>query len=1435
MKRLTRTLPLLLAAALQLMPLLRNIVTSPAAGSSFAIILRWGIGAGAALGAVDAVSGATSVFTSPSTFSGTAGNYFSNNVVCSIGGGNQAASSDYLYLQSGTVTSALLPNAATSTVTMPPGLTFKSSWVNGASTIGGVIYGTPTTAGTYPTTVWVVSPGNAQLSQNITITITGSTAPTAPAITTPPAAASVAAGKTAAFTVTASGTAPLSYFWLKNGTPLANAGNISGANTATLAVATVSAADAANYSVLVSNSVSTVTSAAVALTVILPPAITSQPASQTQPVGASATFSVAAGGSAPLNYFWLKNGAAIANGTKYSGVNSSNLTVATLATTDAGNFSVTVSNLAGTVTSSNAALTVVSSPTITTPPANVSVVAGANASFTVTAAGSAPLTYQWLKNAAPLANGGNVSGATTATLNLSAVGSGDVASYSVAVSNSLGGVTSPAATLTVAIPPAIVTPPAGATVLAGSNVTFTVTASGTAPLAYQWLKNNAAISGSTSATLTLANVSAADAANYSVTVTNAVGSATSASATLTVLVPPAITSQPANVTVTQGNPALFTVTASGTAPLSFRWLKNGVAISGAISNVLAFSAVTTNDAANYSVAVTNIVGTIASSSATLTVLVPPAIVTQPVGVTAVAGSNVSFTVTATGSGALTYQWLKNGVNISGATGTTLTLANVSATDAASYSVIVANAASSVTSSAATLTVLIAPAITSQPANVSVVQGNPASFTVTASGTAPLSFRWLKNGVAISGAISNVLAFSAVTTNDAANYSVAVTNIVGSIASSSATLTVLVPPAIVTPPAAASAVAGGSATFTVTASGTAPLGYQWLKNGAAISGATSAALTLANVTTSDAASYSAVVTNAAGSVTSGGAVLTVQLPPAIVTQPANQFGALGSSITLSVTASGTGPLSYQWFNAGGALADGGNISGSASNNLAIAALTTNEVGNYFVVVSNAFGSVTSASATVSVNATPIITGQPASRFAAVGSNAVFTVAVTGTAPFTYQWLKNGAKLANGGNVSGATGSSLTLTKLAARASGNYSVIVKNTYGSATSAAAALSVLTPPSLRTSLVIKPAAHVAAPTAGSLAKAGTNITFSITATGSAPLVYQWFKDGVALVNGGNLSGATTNVLKISALTTNDSGVYSVVVSNPVGSVTSGSALTVVAPPVISTQPASQAVAAGKTAGFSVGNTGTAPFSYQWYKGTKAVSGATNSTFNIVAVTTNNAGSYLVVITNFAGSVTSAVAALTVWLPPVFTAQPTNQAARTGSTATFSAAVNGTAPFSFQWLKNGAALADGGNISGSLTAVLTVANLTTNDAGAYALAVSNVAGSITSSNAILVVRIGGGGGGGGGGGTDNLRTQNSLAAAVVLQPPLVIGQIVRNADGSITLNCSGTAGSNYVVQASADLAAWTDISTNAAGGGQWQVTDTTRASSRFYRLKSAP
>lgn len=804
---------LLLAALLQVLPVVRTLCLHPATASTFAIILRWTIGSTAAFGAVDAVSGATTVFTSPATFSGATGTPFSNNVVVSIGGGSKAAADDYFILSSATATSPLLLNNQSTTVTLPPGLTFKASWINGATTIGGIIYGTPTIAGSYPTTVTVVSPGNASLPQKITITITSSVTPTAPAIISQPAGTNIIAGKTATFTVAANGSAPLGYFWSKGGAPLTNTGNISGANTAALTVANVSAADAGSYSVFVSNSINTVTSTSAALTVISPPAITRQPAGLSTATGGSAQFAATATGSAPLNYRWLKGGIGLTNGVKFSGVNSNILSIATIATTDAGNYSVAITNLAGSITSSVAALTVVSSPTIVTPPASQTVAAGASASFTVTAAGSTPLAYRWLKNTAPLTDGGNVSGSATATLTLSSISTTDAASYSVSVSNNLGSVTSSAATLTVAFAPTILTPPAAVTVLTGSNASFTVTASGTAPLNYQWLKNGVAISGATSTSLSLANVSATDAASYSVTVTNSVGGLTSGNAALTVLSPPAIITQPTNQIASLGNPITLTVEAAGTGPLGYQWFKGGSTLadggnlSGSTSNILTIAALTTNDVNAYFVVVSNFLGSATSTNASIAVAVvnvAPSITKHPVSQVTAPNKTVALTVTATGTGPLAYQWKKNGVklanggNISGATTPSLTLANVNVKNNGSYSVVVTNSYGSTNSAPASLTVLATPIITKSPVSRTVKVGANVVFKVTAKGDKPLIYQWLKNGTAlvdggnIYGVTGKILKISNITAADTAIYSVIVSNLAGSTASGSALLTLLSP-------------------------------------------------------------------------------------------------------------------------------------------------------------------------------------------------------------------------------------------------------------------------------------------------------------------------------------------------------------------------------------------------------------------------------------------------------------------------------------------------------------------------------------------------------------------------------------------------------------------------------------------------------------------
>src|SRR6266851_5520680 len=155
------------------------------------------------------------------------------------------------------------------------------------------------------------------------------------------------------------------------------------------------------------------------------------------------------------------------------------------------------------------------------------------------------------------------------------------------------------------------------------------------------------------------------------------------------------------------------------------------------------------------------------------------------------------------------------------------------------------------------------------------------------------------------------------------------------------------PSITQQPQSQSLLAGTNATFTVTASGQTPLRYQWsfnatnLTNSAHITGATNATLVVSNIVAADAGSYRVVVTNSHGSATSSNATLTVLLPPAITSQPAAQSVILTSNASFTVAASGTAPLSYQWYFNGDPLANSGRITGSATTNLSIANVQTND--------------------------------------------------------------------------------------------------------------------------------------------------------------------------------------------------------------------------------------------------------------------------------------------------------------------------------------------------------------------------------------------------------------------------------------------------------------------------------------------------------------
>ena len=477
-------------------------------------------------------------------------------------------------------------------------------------------------------------------------------------------------------------------------------------------------------------------------------------------------------------------------------------------------------------------------------------------------------------------------------------------------------------------------------------------------------------------------------------------------------IPPvlSITSQPESRSAILNRAAFFSVSVEGSPPFNYRWLKNGSPVVNGGRSILVIENVQPSDVGTYYVTVTNLTGTVTSQSVQLTLSAGvPTILMQPVSQTVPLGSQVAFSVLASGADPLNYQWRKDGTNIAGATSATLNLASASASDAGSYAVVVSNGVGSTLSSAASLAVNVPPVIAIQPQGQVVVQGASVVLSIAATGTAPLTYQWRKNGSNIAGATLSTYVFTSIGSEDAGVYTVAVSNIAGTVTSSSANLTVNTPPIVVGQPQSQMVGQGSSATLSVIASGTSPLGYQWRKNGANVSGAVSATLTLNNIQSGDLGTYDVVVKNVAGSMTSNGAVVGfAPIAPVIVFQPLDQSVIMGAAATFSVTATGLPAPAYQW------LKNGNPINGANATSIALTNLQLADSATYSVRVSNSAGSVTSTAAVLTVNKNPQTIAFAAPANHKIG-DAPFTLSATASSglPVTFSVASGPATIS--GNV------------------------------------------------------------------------------------------------------------------------------------------------------------------------------------------------------------------------------------------------------------------------------------------------------------------------------------------------------------------------------------------------------------------------------------
>jgi hypothetical protein len=605
-----------------------------------------------------------------------------------------------------------------------------------------------------------------------------------------------------------------------------------------------------------------------------------------------------------------------------------------------------------------------------------------------------------------------------------------------------------------------VSQPASITVSLGTTATFTVTATGTGTLTYQWYMNGTAISGATSSSYTTpATTASNNGAVFTVTVSNSVGSAKSGPATLTVLMPSGIAKSivPSSATPPYHSSVMLFPTFSNakTAVIGSHGVGSSdittAAVSGASYPTPLLTATTT-----YTLTVTDAKGDVLSTTCVVT---PTPVTLTPITPAnqTIAPAATSFTSTATGGATDGITWTATAGTFSGNVWTppnTVGTYTVTATSVDEPSV-----------SVTTTITLSAPVIMSQPASQRVCTGSGLSLSVTASYAS--SYQWNLNGASIPGATSSSYAVSSAQSANAGNYTVTVTNALGSVNSSVAAVQVGTT-SILSNPASITLTATQTGLFSVSGQGLGSISYQWYQipsgssAGAAITGATSSNYTTPPVdTTYNGDQYYATVTDSCGTLTSTNATLTVNAgnaPPTITTQPVGQTVAAGGTASFSVVASGTPTLSYQWYMIppGGTAAA---VTGATSATYTVpssATTTANDQDSYYVIVTNNYGQAMSQPATLAVGSGILITQQPVTQYVDVGASATYSVTATSALPLTYQWYEAAPGTSTFTAITGATSSSYTVPSAASSDNGAvfYVVVSNGVTSSVTSESAGL---------------------------------------------------------------------------------------------------------------------------------------------------------------------------------------------------------------------------------------------------------------------------------------------------------------------------------------------------------------------------------------------
>jgi sugar lactone lactonase YvrE len=1133
----------------------------------------------------------------------------------------------------------------------------------------------------------------------------------------------------------------------------------------TLALPNVGASNAGSYAVLITTPYGCATSAVATLIVQTPTVIILQPTNQTVLAGASPVFSVAVTGTGPFGYLWYFAGTNLIQ----SGTNST-LTLPGVSATNAGNYMVVVTNAFESVTSQAAMLTVLTSPFVISQPAGQSALAGASAMFSVTMADTGPCTYQWQFNGANLSSNtiGTVAGngtggytgdggvATNAELRspygvaLDAAGNIFIADrynnrirkvdirgvITTVAGGGSGGDGGAATNASLNSPYGVALDASGNLYIADEGNNRIRKVDGTGKITTVAGTNSGGYSGDGGAAACaklnipfgvaldfVGNLYIADTGNNrirkvdtngvitTVAGTNKSGfSGDGGTATNAMLYSPAGVAVDSSgnlyiadysnnrIRKVDTNGVITTVAGGGSggdggaATSAGLFDPSGVALD-------AFGDLFIADYNNNRIRKVDAYGFISTAAGTGNTLsalgdggAPTnAGLSSPFGVAVDAYGNLYIAD-------LGHVRVREALLYSGYPA--LTLLNVGVSNAGNYSVVISNAYGCVTSAIATLTVQAPPVISLKPINQMAVEGSSPFFSVAVTGSGPFGYLLYLDGTnLVQSGTNSTLTLPAVAGTDAGSYTVVVTNAWGSVTSGIATLTVAFPPWLANSPSSQSVLPGTNVTFSVAAVGTGPFSYAWQLNGASL--ATNIITTVAGCGSNGFAGDGGAATNASLSSWLGGVAVDAAGNFYIADANNNRIRKVDTNGIIT-TFAGTNSPGYSGdggaatnakfhYPSGVALDAAGNLYIADHFNDAIRKVGTN--GMISTVAGGGSGgdggAATNASlwgpmgVAVDAFGNLYIADEAHNRIRMVAANGIITT-VAGTG---FGAPNAGAFSGDGGAATSAclnypTGVAVdAANNLYIADSDNYRIRKVDIHGIITTVAGGGSG-GDGGAATNAGLSSPVTVAVDAAGNLYTVDAwnnrvrmvDVNGIITTVagcgglgaysgdgGPATLASLSSPFGVNLDAAGNLYiGDSYNyrirevnlgaypVLTLTNVSAATAGSYTVVISSLFGSVTSAVAtLTVQAPPVITVQPTNQTVLAGSSPVFTVAAAGSGPFGYSWYFDcTNLLAGDTNSTLTLPCVFTNDAGSYTVVVTNAYGSVTSTVATLTVTIP---------------------------------------------------------------------------------------------------------------------------------------------------------------------------------------------